>query len=319
MLTAANPASIARAAELIRAGECVAFPTETVYGLGADATNPRAVAKIFSIKDRPSFDPLIVHVATAAAVTELAVEVPDGARRVIDTYWPGPVTVVLPKRDIIPDLVTAGLPSVALRCPRHPVAEALLRECRRPVAAPSANPFGYVSPTTATHVEQQLGESIPLILDGGPCSVGIESTIVAFSDRRPTILRHGVVTRAQLEEIIGPVDEAAPDAPIQAPGQLPRHYAPRTPLQLVGSTTEVPAARRTGAALLSVGPVADTKGFARVEVLSATADLEEAAAGLFAALRRLDDCEIHHAYAIPPPEIGIGKAVSDRLRRAAAR
>jgi len=319
MLTPASDSSIAAAAALLRDGECVAFPTETVYGLGADATNARAVARIFSIKQRPSFDPLIVHVADAAAIAEFATDVPPLARALADALWPGPVTIVLPKRDVIPDIVTAGLPSVALRVPDHPVALALIRRASRPIAAPSANPFGYVSPTCAEHVESHLGGLVPLILDGGPCRVGLESTIVSFSSGMPTLLRQGGVPQEVIEDIVGPLVVLDRDGPIQAPGHLPSHYAPRVPLSVITAAAVVPVVDRHHAALLSIGPISNSAEFERVVILSPTGDLEESAANLFAAMRDLDAAGVAHIYAIAPPLRGIGRAIADRLQRAASR
>lgn len=316
MIRAATPEAIAEAARLLRAGEVVAFPTETVYGLGADATNARAAARVFAIKARPAFDPLIVHLADAAQLSDVARAIPADARRLVARYWPGPLTVVLPRTPLVPDLVTAGLDSVAVRVPDHPVAHALLLAAARPIAAPSANPFGYVSPTTAAHVAAQLGDAVPLILDGGPCRVGLESTIVSFLDAQPALLRPGAVGLEALEAVLGPL-RIATDAPLPtAPGQLPRHYAPRTPLTLVGTPAEIPVGARAGAVLLAPGPVADSDGFAHVVTLSPSGDLDEVAAALFAALRALDTAGCARAYALGVPEHGIGRAIMDRLRRA---
>lgn len=316
MIAAATPETIARAAALLRDGQVVAFPTETVYGLGADATNAAAAARVFSIKNRPSFDPLIVHLADAAHLPEVAAACPDAARRLVQRHWPGPLTIVLPKRARIPDIVTAGLPSVAVRVPDHPVARALIAAAARPVAAPSANPFGYVSPTAAAHVAAQLGEAVPLILDGGPCRVGVESTIVAFLAPVPVLLRPGAITLEMLEAELGEV-RVGVDAPLPtAPGQLPRHYAPHTPVAIVAHAAAVPAAERRDAALLACAPVADAAGFAHVEILSDRGDLEAAAARLFAALRALDGGGFARVYAVAVPERGIGRAIMDRLRRA---
>jgi L-threonylcarbamoyladenylate synthase len=317
MIVAATPENIARAAELLRGGQVVAFPTETVYGLGADATDAVAVAHIFAVKNRPSFDPLIVHLADAAALPQVAATCPEAARRLLARYWPGPLTIVLPKTERVPDIVTAGLSSVAVRVPDHPVARQLLAVTGRPIAAPSANPFGYVSPTAAQHVADQLGEAVALILDGGACRVGIESTIVSFTDAVPTLLRPGAVTLEMLRAELGEV-RVGTDAPLpSAPGQLPSHYAPRTAVRLIGATGEVAPEERAGAALLSCRPVDDTDGFASVEVLAATGDLEEAAARLFAALRGLDAGSFRRVYALRVPESGLGRAIMDRLRRAA--
>ncbi|HSP96490.1 MAG TPA: L-threonylcarbamoyladenylate synthase [Candidatus Dormibacteraeota bacterium] len=318
MIVPATPDTIARAAALLRDGAVVAFPTETVYGLGADATNAVAVAHIFSIKNRPSFDPLIVHLADAGALPTVAAACPDAARRLAAHYWPGPLTIVLPKTDRVPDIVTAGLPSVAVRVPDHPVARQLIAAADRPIAAPSANPFGYVSPTTAQHVAAQLGDAVPMILDGGPCRVGVESTIVSFLAPVPILLRPGAITLEMLEAELGEVHVGV-DAPLPtAPGQLPRHYAPHTPVEIVADIAAIAPAARAGTALLSCAPVADTAGFAHVEVLSPSGDLEAAAARLFAALRALDGGGCSHVYAVAVPERGIGRAIMDRLRRAGA-
>ena len=318
MIRSATPDAIAAAAELVRSGEVVAFPTETVYGLGADATNAEAVARIFAIKARPSFDPLIVHIDGLDRLSAVASDVPRAARALAERFWPGPLTVVLPKTATIPPIVTAGLPSVAVRVPDHAVARALLYAAATPIAAPSANPFGYVSPTTAAHVEAQLGE-LSLILDGGPCRVGVESTIVSFVGPVPTLLRPGGIGVEDIERCIGAVRIGGDtDQPI-APGQLPRHYAPRLPIAIVDSVGEIPAAARTGAALLLPMPAAGTDGFAHVETLSADGAPTAVAANLFAALRRLDGGAYARVYAVAVPEVGLGRAIMDRLRRASAR
>jgi L-threonylcarbamoyladenylate synthase len=309
---------LVRAAAALRAGQCVAFPTETVYGLGADATNAAAAARIFALKGRPRFDPLIVHLATAAALDGVAAAVSATARALAERFWPGPLTLVLPKRAHIPDLVTAGLPSLAVRVPDHPLARRLIELAGVPVAAPSANPFGYISPTTAAHVRAQLGGRVDIIVDGGPCRVGLESTIVSLLGPTPEVLRPGAVTVEDLRAAIGDVALARRDSPLLAPGQLPRHYAPRRPLRLIASPAEVAGAARAGAALLAPAPVADTAGFAHVELLSATGDACEIAARLFAALRRLDTPAYTALYALPVREEGLGRAIMDRLRRAAA-
>jgi len=312
-----SPAQVAAAAAALRAGSCVAFPTETVYGLGADATNARAVAQIFAIKRRPTFDPLIVHLADPARLDSVAATVSEVARELARRFWPGPLTLVLPKRSLIPDLVTAGLPSVAVRVPDHPLARRLIELARTPVAAPSANPFGYVSPTTAAHVRAQLGEALDIVLDGGACRVGLESTIVSLLGDVPEVLRPGGVSVEDLRAAVGEVALARRDSPLLAPGQLPRHYAPRHLLRLIAATTEVASAARRGAALIAPAPLEDTAGFARVEVLSPSGDLGEVAARLFAALRLLDACAYTALYALPVREEGVGRAIMDRLRRAA--
>jgi len=319
---------VARAAQALRSGRLVAFATETVYGLGADALDPLAVARVFEAKGRPRFDPLIVHVASTAELDPLLAEFPERARQLADAFWPGPLTLVLPKRPIVPDLVTAGLPRVAVRIPGHPQALELLRAAGRPIAAPSANLFGRISPTTAEHVAEQLGDRIDLILDGGPCRVGVESTVLDLSGERPTILRPGGVTAEELTAVLGvqprlwsagsQPDDAGPSPAIAAaaPGMLPQHYAPRTPLELVDDLDGVPPDRTTAVLAFDATPAS---GFLRVELLSPTGDLRAAAAGFFAALRRLDASGARQIIAQRFPDTGLGCALNDRLARAAAR
>lgn len=317
--------AIARAAERLRTGGLVAFPTETVYGLGANAFDERAVARVFEVKGRPHFDPLIVHVSGAECVPQLVIGFPAAAKKLAERFWPGPLTLVLPKAGIVPDLVTAGCPTVAVRVPDHSVARALLREAGCPVAAPSANLFGRISPTTAEHVREQLGEAVDLILDGGPCRVGVESTVLRIVDDRVLLLRPGGVTLEELEAVIGPVATAhgpqqpAEEAGLVSPGTLPQHYAPRTPLvvQEVRSAECGVRSGGGGVGLLAFREPADASGFVAVEVLSAGGDLREAAARFFAALRRLDAAGLELIVAEPLPEQGLGRALNDRLRRAA--
>jgi L-threonylcarbamoyladenylate synthase len=225
-------AEISRAAELLRAGRLVAFPTETVYGLGANALNETAVRRIFEAKGRPFSSPLIVHVASIEMARGLASEWPEKAELLARRFWPGPLTIVLPKQSHVPDLVTAGLPSVGLRIPAHPVAEALLNSAQVPIAAPSANRFTELSPTTAQHVREGLGARVDMILDGGPCTVGIESTVISLCGAKPRILRPGMVSQTQIEQVIGPVEIGAG---AESPGQHPRHYSPRTRIVLGNS------------------------------------------------------------------------------------
>lgn len=319
VLPASDPESIRMAAEIIRAGGLVAFPTETVYGLGADAFNPRAIARIFEVKNRPTFDPLIVHIADLAAPDRLVASVTPWARRLIEQFWPGPLTLVLPKRAEVPDLVTAGPPTVAVRMPAHPVAQALIREADVPIAAPSANPFGYVSPTTAEHVREALGDRIDLILDGGPCPLGIESTIVSMVGTWPELLRPGSVTLAEIREVIGPVVRPAASQTVVAPGQLPRHYATRTPVTILaaqGASPIIHGHERAGLLAMSAPSHVD-ESFCAIDVLSPSGDLREAARHLFAALRRLDALGLDRLYAEPCEERGLGIAIMDRLRRGA--
>ncbi len=299
----------------------MAFPTETVYGLGCDALNPDAAAKVFEAKQRPQFDPLIVHIADRRQLDNVVRALTITARQLIDQFWPGPLTLVLPKQPTIPDLVTAGLDTVAVRMPNHPVAQALIREAGTPIAAPSANPFGYVSPTTAQHVADGLGRAIDLILDGGPCPVGVESTIVSLIGPQAELLRPGSITLEQLSAAIGPLSRSSSvvDQPT-APGQLARHYATQTPVTILTSakTRPIPTKyERAGLLIFSEARVADER-FAVVEALSATGDLREAARHLFAALRRLDAQGLDRIYVEPCQEEGLGVAIMDRLRRCAA-
>ena len=319
MLPAAEPESLRMAAEVIRSGGLVAFPTETVYGLGAGAFNPQAIARIFEVKNRPTFDPLIVHIADLAALDRLVASVTPWARRLIEQFWPGPLTLVLPKRAEVPDLVTAGLPTVAVRMPAHPSAQALIREAGTPIAAPSANRFGYVSPTSAQHVLDGLGDQVDLILDGGPCPIGVESTIVSLVGTWPELLRPGSVTLAEIREVIGPFVRASAGQAVVAPGQLPRHYATRTPLSILPVHGTLPRlSDDVRAGLLAFSALAHLGGYRAVEVLSPSGDLRVAAQNLFAALRRLDALGLDHLYVEPCEEHGIGVAIMDRLRRCAA-
>ena len=308
--------ALQHAAEIIKRGGIVAFPTETVYGLGADAFAPLAVARIFEVKKRPHFDPLIVHVAGPDDLGRLVTDIPGPAQKLINRFWPGPLTLVLPRRDEVPDIVTAGLPTVAVRMPRHAMALRLIELSGSPVAAPSANPFGYVSPTTAEHVREQLDDQVDLILDGGPCPVGVESTILSFSGERPRLLRPGGVPLEEIESVIGkveitPVEKQTPSAP----GMLPKHYAPRTPIVLAAKE-EIDSYRNRKAGLLAFRESVKGRAFDHIEVLSRKGDFREAAANLFAAIRRLDALDLEVIVAEAVPETGLGRAIMDRLRRA---
>ncbi len=306
--------AIGEAAGLLRAGDLVAFPTETVYGLGADATRDTAVAKIFAAKGRPQRNPLIVHVADADAAAALA-HMPPAAEKLAQAFWPGALTIVLRRRAGCPvsAMATAGLDTVAIRIPDHSVALALLRAVALPIAAPSANPSGKVSPTTAQHVADGLGERVALILDGGPCRVGIESTVVAV-EPHPVLLRPGTIGREALEAVLGApvaVPAGGHDGPLLAPGQMESHYAPRAALRL----NAVAAGAADG--VLTFGAIALTGGAMRRN-LSERGDLREAAANLYAALRELDAAGVAVIAVAPIPDTGIGRAINDRLRRAAA-
>ncbi len=310
-------ADVDRAARVLRQGGVVAFPTETVYGLGADARNPRAVARVFEIKARPRFDPLIVHAATLGAALRQARDVPEEARVLAERFWPGPLTLVLPKDPGVPDIVTSGLDTVALRVPDHPMALALLRASGTPIAAPSANPFGRISPTRAEDVVEHLAGDVDMVLDGGPCRVGVESTVVAvLPGRRPALLRPGGVPAEALEAAVGPLEiPTEPSGPPSAPGGLPSHYAPRTRLVLDPRPGTASGLRQ---GLLAFQGEPGVGEFAAVEILSPAGNLREAAASLFGALRRLDRLGLDQIVAEPVPEQGLGRAIMDRLRRAAA-
>ena len=309
-------AAIARAAELIRAGELVAFPTETVYGLGGDATNARAVARIFEAKGRPQFNPLISHVTGASDARRL-VQWNTVADKLAAKFWPGSLTLVLPRMagSSIALLATAGLDTAAIRAPAHPMALELIRASGVPIAAPSANRSGAVSPTRAEHVAESLGDKVAMILDGGPCTVGVESTVLDLTTQPPTLLRPGGATREAIEAVIGPValSDAVPsgDAARKSPGQLRSHYAPGRPVRL--DATSVAADE----GLLAFGP-RPLAGARKTLNLSVTGDLGEAAANLFADLRALDRPDIVRIAVMPVPHTGLGLAINDRLRRAAA-
>lgn len=310
---------IAQAAKLIRQGGVVAFPTETVYGLGADALNPRAVQRVFEIKGRPWFDPLIVHIASDGQLIQLTTSMTPLASALAMHFWPGPLTLVLPKVPHVPDQVTAGLPTVAVRMPDHPMALDLIRAAGRPIAAPSANPFGMVSPSSAEHVREQLGDRVDLILDGGPCRVGIESTIIAFDHDRPVLLRPGGISLEQINEVIGPVylPQKESERP-QAPGNLRSHYAPRTRLILRGALEPgLAKGKRLGLITMRHAPGQDHE-FAVIEDLSPGGDLAEAASRLYHALRHMDKLGLDLIVADLAPEQGIGRGINDRLRRASA-
>ena len=320
IMTAQLTHDVREAAAQIRSGRLVAFPTETVYGLGAHALDVDALARVFEIKERPTFDPIILHVAQRGDVEPLVESFPPAAQRLADRFWPGPLTMVLPKRSVVPDLATAGLPTVGVRVPDHPLALELLRTAGVPIAAPSANLFGCVSPTTARHVEEQLGDRIDLILDGGPCRVGVESTVLLTTAEPPLVLRPGGTPVEELEETIGPVAFAADSedvGPQTAPGRLTQHYAPRTKLVLVNAAAAA-AVSGSRVGLLAFKEAAHPGGFGATEVLSSSGDLREAAANFFAALRRLDAAGLELIVAERLPEHDLGRAVNDRLQRAAA-
>ncbi len=313
----ASPAHIRVAAQAIRAGEIVAFPTETVYGLGADVFNPVACAKIFEAKQRPQFDPLIVHVENPNQAEILFSEIPPQAKLLMAKFWPGPLTLVLPKRPEVPHIVTAGLDTVAVRMPSHKVALALIKAAGTPIAAPSANPFGYLSPTTAEHVRSQLGDRVAIILNGGRSQIGVESTILKVGDP-PVLLRPGGLPLEEIEREIGKVTIANPVASApEAPGQLKSHYSPRTPLVIAGDPVEIPRDKKVG--YLSFKKPDHKLLVDRLQYLSTTGDMREAAANLFDCLHRLDEAGVDVIIAERVPEEGLGRAIMNRLQKAASR
>lgn len=310
----ATSEGVNKAAEVIKKGGLVAFPTETVYGLGADALNPKAVVKIFEAKERPFFDPLIVHIADIDELEKLCLYVDERAKALIERFWPGPLTIVLLKREVVPDIVTAGLDTVAVRMPSHPVALSLIRASGTPIAAPSANRFGHLSPTEPEHVLSQLMGRIDLLLDGGKCPIGVESTIIDLTGE-PTLLRPGGLPLEEIESIIGKVKILQKSEKPRSPGQLPRHYSPRTPLRVIESKNFKPP-QGVRAGLLAFNGPAQREGFVIVQVLSPSGDLREAACNLFSCLHRLDSANLDVIYAEALPEEGLGRAIMDRLRRA---
>lgn len=309
---------LSAARQFLEAGHPIGIPTETVYGLAANALSPAAVARIFEVKNRPTFDPLIVHVPDAEAAQIYSVHWPETARRLADAFWPGPLTLLLDKRDMVPDLVTAGLPRVGLRVPSHPLTLRLLQTLRFPLAAPSANPFGYISPTTARHVFDQLKTLIPYILDGGPCQVGVESTIIGFEDGKTVVYRLGGLSMEQLEQVAGPLTlQLHQSSNPAAPGMLTTHYAPRKSLYLGPIEELLGRFPQFRAGLLTLCPLPRKPVGALCISLSADGDLNEAAQNLFAAMRLLDESDVDVILAEPMPETGLGRAINDRLRRAA--
>ncbi|NBX93434.1 MAG: threonylcarbamoyl-AMP synthase [Proteobacteria bacterium] len=306
--------NIHSAVEALKKGELVGVPTETVYGLAADALNAAAVAKIYELKQRPLDHPLIVHAADLDTAKELVTTFPDSALTLAQKFWPGPLTLVLPKKSVVPDITTGGLNSVAIRVPEHPVTLKLIRDTGFPLAAPSANPFGTISPTTAEHVEQSFGKKGLIIIDGGPCRVGVESTIISFLGKEPCILRLGGLSTEEIEATLGPIAVVGKSAKSIAPGMLPQHYAPRTPLVLLNETDSLPNLNPMG--LLTLSSPAGCERFQAIQELSVTGNLQEAATRLYGAMRILDEMDLKLIVAYRFPDRGLGRAINDRLERA---
>lgn len=311
---------ISKASTYLKQGQLVAIPTETVYGLAGNALDVKAVSSIFETKNRPSFDPLILHVASLEQVNSFVTAFPEKLKRLAEAFWPGPLTVLLPRKASVPDLVTSGLDRVAVRVPNHPLTLALLAQLDFPLAAPSANPFGYISPTQAGHVAAQLGTQIPYILDGGACAVGLESTIVGMEEEQVVIYRLGGLDISEIESLVGPVIvQAHSSSNPSAPGQLASHYAPRKPFVLGDLTELVPQLVQQGkkVGVLSFSTHFPSLSADRQVILSASQDLKEAAQRLFMAMRLLDESDAELIVAEFVPEIGLGRAINDRLKRAA--
>jgi L-threonylcarbamoyladenylate synthase len=305
------------AKQLLEEGKVVAIPTETVYGLAGNAFNVAAVAQIFAVKKRPSFDPLIVHTHSIESVKDFVTEIPEQALQLAKAFWPGPLTLLLPKKNIIPDLVTSGLERVAVRIPNHPLTLELLKSLNFPVAAPSANPFGYISPTTAQHVADQLGNEIAYILDGGNCTIGLESTIVGWEDGKATVMRVGGLSIEAIEKVIGPVRvlEVSSSNPA-APGMLKSHYAPNIPMRVGNIQELISEYPSKKIAILSFQKAYPTvyKNY----ILSSKGDISEAAQHLFSAMRSLDTSDADIILTEYVPSTGLGIAINDRLKRACA-
>lgn len=310
---------IQTAIQILKKDDLVAIPTETVYGLAGNAFSEEAVVKIFEVKNRPSFDPLIVHVASIEEAEKMVLNIPLLAKELAAKFWPGPLTLLLRKQGIIPDIVTSGLDTVAIRIPDHPITLELLKSLGFPLAAPSANPFGYVSPTTIKHVNDQLGDKIPYILDGGDCHIGIESTIIGFQNDKPEVYRLGGIAVEDIESVIGPVDvkHHSSSRPL-APGTLESHYAPGKRVELRDTVVLDPSADPGQIGLIRFMDLYSGIPEKNQVILSGSGNLKEAAKNLFSALRQMDEMDVKYIIAESVPDYGLGRAINDRLRRAAA-
>lgn len=320
MVSTAIGMSIDRAVQLLRAGEIIGMPTETVYGLAGNGLAPTVVAKIYAAKNRPSFDPMILHAYSKEAILSFVKDIPDPLLPLVEKFMPGPLTILLEKKDIVPDVLTAGLPKVAVRIPSHKLARELLKHLDFPLAAPSANPFGYISPTTALHVKDQLEGIIPYILDGGSCEKGLESTIIEYEDNKIVVLRKGSVSIEDIESVVGKVDvRSHSSSNPKAPGMIKSHYAPRiaTTLNSIHHTRKSYKLNRIGYLGWNKMSVQLDKNNQRV--LSFAGDLNEAARNLFRYLRELDALDLDIIILKKVPNLGLGRAINDKLNRAAAK
>lgn len=316
ILTATDE-NIKKGAKILKEGGLVAFPTETVYGLGANVFLPEAVARIFEVKGRPRFDPLIVHISRHGMVSRLFREIPPLAEMLMEKFWPGPLTLVLPKKEEVPDIVTAGLSTVAVRMPAHPVALKLIDWADVPVAAPSANRFGHLSPTQAEEVALDLGEGVDLILDGGKTEIGVESTIIMIEEGKVFLLRPGGLSIEEIEKWVGKIETPPSSPKVLSPGTLKKHYAPRIPLYLFeGKIEELLLCDLSGIAIVSPFPIADSRE--EIKVLSEKGDIREVASNLFSVLRELEEGPFRAIISLTVEEKGLGRAIMDRLKRASS-
>ncbi|MFD2552422.1 L-threonylcarbamoyladenylate synthase [Bizionia sediminis] len=310
--------NISEAVTILKSNDVVAIPTETVYGLAGNIYSQKAIKKIFEVKQRPFFNPLIVHVHSMAQVDELVSEFPPEAKKLATTFWPGSLTLILPKKDTVPDIITAGKNSVAIRMPNHPTTLSLLKALNTPLAAPSANPFNRISPTTAQHVKEYFNNCIPLVLDGGPCKNGIESTIIGFENNTAVVYRFGAISIEDIEAVIGKVQiKTTSKTTPNAPGMLAKHYAPKTKTYLSNNLEDFIQShpnKRIGVICFK-NPLSN-QHVAHTEVLSATGNLKEAAAKLYQTLHKLDTLNLDIIVAERLPDVGLGKSVNDRLERA---
>ena len=306
--------NISRAAKIIQSGGLVVFPTETVYGLGENVFNENAVIKIFNAKQRPRFDPLIVHIAEKKQLNDICYYNNKQITKLINAFWPGPLTIIFPKKKSIPDIVTAGLQTVAVRMPAHPVAKKLIKQSKCPIAAPSANKFSYITPTSAQTVYEQLSGKVDLILDDGQSNIGIESTVISLIDK-PVILRPGGLDKEKIEKIIGEIGIDKINSKLKSPGQLKKHYAPDTKIEFLLKNTKINKNKKNGLIVFSNLPENRTL-FSHIEVLSPSGDLNEAARNLFSILYKLDKMKLAKIYVEKVPEKDIGIAIMDRLKKA---
>ncbi len=310
----ANSRNISKAAKIIWSGGLVIFPTETVYGLGANALNPEAVVRLFEAKQRPKFDPIIIHIANIKSLKDLCKNVNETARKLIKNFWPGPLTIIFEKRQIVPDIVTSGLDTVGIRMPSHPVALELIKKSKCPIAAPSANKFGYITPTKAGDISCQLKKKVGIILNGGETPIGIESTVISVIDK-PIILRSGGIPKEEIEKVVGKVEISRYKLKLASPGQMDRHYAPGTKMEFLTCKTKLPENKKIGLIAFEE-PVKNKDKFQVIEILSQKGDLREAAHRLFAVLHKLDKMNLDKIYVEKVPEKGIGIAIMERLRKA---